>query len=737
MARDDGHLHSQPAWIFPPVNEREAPTMREGAARIEPPAAAQLRIGTTLAGRFVIVGVLGEGGWGVVYRARDQTLEIDVALKVLHPRIASDHAKLAFFRNEVRVARKVTHPNVCRLHDLVEVADTCFITMEYVAGESLLARLQRGRLAPDHARRVLRDVTAGLAASHAAGVIHRDLKPSNVLVAADRAVVADFGIAGEDRVLAAGPQRVVGTRGYMAPEQATGAPIDARADVYALGVLAFLVLTGVRPPQVPTLSLSSHTPPPVLLLDELAPHLRDQPPALTALILACLAADPAHRPADAGAVLARLARLDELSLPNPGAPASAGPIAAAELDSPTSALRGEAAPAHPVQAPRRRLIVASLAVACLAAAATTASLWWWSPAPAPAAQRSEPPAPPHLVLPALDASALAAQDRWLAPVVQRLIARELDDAWGVHLDLQTSMPPPADAIVIPARLSRGPGGQFRLAFEQAVREAATARELAISVAARIVADHVPIAARHPTAAELADVGTRDPEAWRLWRRGQREAMLGRWVHAGELCQQALARDPAFPVAALERQLTFSVIDHDRQRDFDKIEDMMRRVPVGPLWHLALAGARQLAAGDMAGATRTAFEVFALDLSPREQLMVQLRWLMALYILHVAPATLTPMTIKLIEAFPDDPTAYKLLTTIYLGSDAPRAAELSLRYAQRAAELAPDDAAARAELAASSGASPAGSTTPARRRARPPSSTRAISSSRATCCSTCT
>src|ERR1044071_3681990 len=133
--------------------------------------------------------------------------------------------------------------------------------MELIAGESLAARLARGRverrsrgdqrerpaLDLPEALGVLRDVARGLAAANAAGVIHRDLKPSNVLLARDRAVVADFGIAGEGTALATAPQDIAGTRGYMAPEQATGRPLDARADVYALGVLGFVLTTGQRP----------------------------------------------------------------------------------------------------------------------------------------------------------------------------------------------------------------------------------------------------------------------------------------------------------------------------------------------------------------------------------------------------------------------------------------------------------------------------------------------------------
>jgi serine/threonine protein kinase len=293
--------------------EVEPVTVRERAGRGEPPHPL-LRVGTELADRYRILAVLGRGGWGVVYRARDLTLELDIALKLLHPDIAADPAQAAMFRNEVRIARRVTHPNVCRLHDLVDVPGACFITMEYIAGEPLSARLARGRLAATAARRVLHDVTAGLAAAHAAGVIHRDLKPANVLVAEDRALIVDFGVACDGAARAAEPAGDIGplgTRGYMAPEQAGGAPIDARVDVYALGLLAVILLTGHRPPLAATGSVADpddEAPPSLDPAAALTDEDVDVEPALVGLIRDCLAIAPGDRPRDACAVLARLTR---------------------------------------------------------------------------------------------------------------------------------------------------------------------------------------------------------------------------------------------------------------------------------------------------------------------------------------------------------------------------------------------------------------------------------------------
>jgi serine/threonine-protein kinase len=287
------------------VARHEPATLREGAAR-GPAQRRLLGVGTELADRYRILGMLGRGGWGVVYLARDLTLELDIALKLLHPDVAADPVQAAMFRNEVRIARRVTHPNVCRLYDLVEAPGASFITMEYIAGEPLSAQLTRGRLAARDARRVLHDVTSGLAAAHAAGVIHRDLKPANVLVADDRALIVDFGVACDGR---APPVAIcgIGTRGYMAPEQALGAPIDARVDVYALGLLAVILFTGHRPPLAATGSVHDDEPA-VPSLDPAAALADDAAiaPALAALIRDCLAIAPGDRPRDAGAVLARL-----------------------------------------------------------------------------------------------------------------------------------------------------------------------------------------------------------------------------------------------------------------------------------------------------------------------------------------------------------------------------------------------------------------------------------------------
>jgi len=204
-------------------------------------------------GRYELLGMLGAGGMGTVYRARDRELDEIVALKVLRKELAAAPGMLERFRREVKLARRVTHRNVARMFDIGDHEGDRFLTMELIEGE-MLGNLvsRRGSLPVRDACSISRDVCAGLAAAHSAGVLHRDLKPENVIIARDRgAVITDFGIA---RALAqaemgrTGAGAVLGTPAYMAPEQVEGAAdLDARADLYAVGAMLFELLTGVMP----------------------------------------------------------------------------------------------------------------------------------------------------------------------------------------------------------------------------------------------------------------------------------------------------------------------------------------------------------------------------------------------------------------------------------------------------------------------------------------------------------
>jgi len=274
------------------------------------------------AGRYQIEREVGRGGMGTVYRALDVMVGDVVALKVLDKTVTGGSDQMEWFRREVRLARRITHPNVARTHDMGEQAGAHYITMEFVEGTTLqdLLRAREGdggegeskrrRQAQEPARaaRIALAVCEGLAAAHAAGVVHRDLKPANVLIdRGGRVVLTDFGIARAISDEGAGGRTmgVVGTPLYMAPEQLSGTKVDVRADIYALGLILFEMLTGALPFAGDTpiaVALARLTQPPV---DPrvVKPGL---PGPLAELVLMCLAQQPEGRPASALEVAERL-----------------------------------------------------------------------------------------------------------------------------------------------------------------------------------------------------------------------------------------------------------------------------------------------------------------------------------------------------------------------------------------------------------------------------------------------
>jgi serine/threonine-protein kinase len=262
----------------------------------------QLAVGQVVLGRYTIERELGRGGMGAVYLARDSKLNEKVALKTISSLMCGDPTELIErFRLEVQAARKVTHPNVIRIHDLGEDGQLLFLSMEFVDGETLWKRVKtRGPLPIPEARAILGDVAAGVAAAHAAGIVHRDLKPQNVLLGPNRSVkVIDFGLAKTSfstGMTATG--LIMGTPEYMAPEQIRGNRSDARTDVYALGALAYYTLCG-RSPFIADTAIAMgfaqvHEQP------EAPRSLRPEiPQPLEAAILRALAKDPATRYPDA------------------------------------------------------------------------------------------------------------------------------------------------------------------------------------------------------------------------------------------------------------------------------------------------------------------------------------------------------------------------------------------------------------------------------------------------------
>jgi hypothetical protein len=210
-------------------------------------AARTLAIGDRIADRYELRARLGAGGMGAVWRVLDHELDEEVALKVLHGDGALSADAAMRFRREVKLARRVTHANVARTYDLGRHEGLAFLTMELIEGESLGARM-RSRVPLVEALRIVTEVAHGLAAAHAQGVVHRDLKPDNVMLSRERVAITDFGVARSDtdgNMATSGS--IVGTPAYMAPEQLGGRDLDGRADVYALGVVLFELVTGQLP----------------------------------------------------------------------------------------------------------------------------------------------------------------------------------------------------------------------------------------------------------------------------------------------------------------------------------------------------------------------------------------------------------------------------------------------------------------------------------------------------------
>jgi serine/threonine-protein kinase len=321
------------------------------------------RIGTTLDGRYRIVGALAAGGMGVVYRGERLGLERSVAIKFLHAHMAADGSFLKRFAIEAKAMARLQHPHCAAVIDFGVEGEEPYVVMDLVAGESLRSLLDRGRLPAWRALGIMRQVLSGLAHAHSHGITHRDIKPDNIMVDSagsfgDQVRILDFGLAKlREGTSGLTTGFVVGTPSYMAPEQTLALAVDERTDVYACGVVLFEMLTGEKPFQaeetVEVLRMHRQAPPPRLAEKARDVRFSDD---LEAAVLQAMAKDPAHRLSSAAAFATALEHVPEADrrpsgalaavTPSTPAPVLVGPPRSAALGStPTEWQGGTAKPA--------------------------------------------------------------------------------------------------------------------------------------------------------------------------------------------------------------------------------------------------------------------------------------------------------------------------------------------------------------------------------------------------------
>jgi serine/threonine protein kinase/Tfp pilus assembly protein PilF len=271
-----------------------------------------LSAGEIFAGRYEVIAELGRGGMGRVYKVTDNQINEEMALKLLKPEIAADEGMIERFRNELKIARKITHKHVCRMHDINQEGGTPYITMEYVEGEDLKSLVKKKGILPEkEAIGIAKQVCEGLAEAHELGVVHRDLKPQNIMIdEKGRARIMDFGIARS--VEAPGVTQtgmIIGTPDYISPEQAEGKEADHRSDIYAMGVILFEMITGNVPFQGETALSVALKHKSQLPMDprKLNPEVSE---AMSRLILVCLEKAKDRRYQSAGELLDDLRNIE-------------------------------------------------------------------------------------------------------------------------------------------------------------------------------------------------------------------------------------------------------------------------------------------------------------------------------------------------------------------------------------------------------------------------------------------
>jgi tetratricopeptide (TPR) repeat protein/tRNA A-37 threonylcarbamoyl transferase component Bud32/TolB-like protein len=590
-----------------------------------PPASVPVfNPGQILGGRFHIVRFLGQGGMGNVYEAEDQELQEHIALKMVRPEIAVDERAIERFRREIRIARRVTHPNVCRIFDVFHHAapgesKVAFLTMELLRGETLYDRLRRaGRMTTAEALPIVQQMTAALAAAHEAGVIHRDFKSANVMLvpaagSTVRAVVTDFGLASylgttEATGGATSTMAIIGTPEYMAPEQVEGGTVSAAADIYALGVVLYEMVTGAFP-------FSGSTP-----LAGLVKRLREVPPSPRTLvqnldptwesvILKCLERAPSGRPASATAVVEAL----EGRAPTPTVPLAPPAVAAQP------------------RARGRWIALGIGLLVVLAAVVLGRRVGEWRGAPQQAARAPEPapvaappaPIPTRRAVAVLGFKNLSGRTEcgWLSTALSEMLNTELgageklrtipgENVARMKLELKLSDADSlagdtlsriranlgADYVVLGSYLALGAesGGQIRL--DVRLQDTAAGETIATTAETGTEARLFDLVSRtgarfreklgigelsHQESARVKAVRPATPEAARFYSEGLQKLRLFDAVAGRDLLTKAVASDPENPLAHAALSSAWSALGDDDQarveakRSFDLAAKLSR------------------------------------------------------------------------------------------------------------------------------------------------------------------
>ncbi|MGE5101603.1 MAG: protein kinase domain-containing protein [Deltaproteobacteria bacterium] len=542
---------------------------RQGDPFATPATVISSELRTALADRYTVERELGHGGMATVYLARDRRHDREVAVKVLDQAITPGGAER--FLREIRIAAKLTHPNVLGVHDSGEMGGLLYYVMPYVEGETLRQRLTReGALPIGDSVRLIRELSDAMAYAHARGVVHRDLKPENVLLSAGHAVVADFGIA---KALAAATQDssaplagltstgvAVGTPAYMAPEQVVGdATMNHRADLYSLGVIAYEMLSGNHPfagRTAQSIAAAHLTETPAALVE----RRKDVPPALAAIVMRLLAKDPAARPQSADEVMRALDGIATTSI---------------------EAVRG-----------RRDMRVGIMIAAALLIAATLGGYSWWrgkTPGIAESAVKHT-----VAVLPFVNTSGSPNEDYFsdgltdeLAHALSRVPglrlagrtssyafkgksvpATQIGKALGVGAIVEGTVRRAGDRLRVTTQLVSAADGtvlwdsvyESRSSDVFAVQDSLT-RAVVEALAPALEGRDVPADNRAAPLVAYVGRGTTDAEAYELYLKGRyywHERGAANVARSIEYFQQAIARDPTFARAYASLALAYDV-----------------------------------------------------------------------------------------------------------------------------------------------------------------------------------